>query len=97
MVDPYCSLTVAVVAQTFLLLGVRSFAVGNPDPHAARFAPPFTEIEPFNDQVLVNPMMNNASFSRRLTLVRPGLTRARRARARIRRQRLLMFKTVRSN
>jgi len=42
-------------------------------------------------------MKNAASYSRRMTFVRPGLARARRARARIRRQRLLMFKTVRSN
>lgn len=42
-------------------------------------------------------MMKNASYSRRMTFVRPGLARARRARARTRQQRLILFKTARSN
>jgi hypothetical protein len=42
-------------------------------------------------------MMNTASYPYRTRLVRVGLLRARRARARVRRQRLLMFKLVRSH
>jgi len=43
------------------------------------------------------PMKNNASYPCRIPLVRAGLSRARRARARMRRQRLMMFKSARSN
>jgi hypothetical protein len=41
--------------------------------------------------------MKNASYSCRIRLVRSGLSRARRARARVRRQRLIMFKIARAN
>jgi len=60
-------------------------------------APPFAEMRSLKNTLLENSIMKNASYSCRFRLVRPGLPRARRARARMRRQRLLMFKVARSN
>jgi len=50
-----------------------------------------------SSKLTVKKPMTNSSYASRIRLVRAGLSRARRARARVRRQRLLMFKNARSN
>jgi len=50
-----------------------------------------------SSKLTVKKQMKNSSYSSRIRLVRAGLSRARRARARVRRQRLLMFKIARSH
>jgi hypothetical protein len=50
-----------------------------------------------SSKLTVKKQMKNSSYPSRIRLVRAGLSRARRARARVRRQRLLMFKIARSH
>ncbi|MDX6498906.1 MAG: hypothetical protein QOG23_2166 [Blastocatellia bacterium] len=58
-------------------------------------APPFARAK--SSKLTVKKKMMHPSYASRIRLVRAGLSRARRARARVRRQRLLMFKNARSN
>src|SRR5438094_630427 len=63
--------------------------------HTRRTRPALRGNEAFNQKLLKNSMRKNSSTPCRITFVRPGLSLARRARARVRRQRLLMFRIAR--
>ena len=79
------------VGSGFFSISTASASGGQP----AETPRPSLESEVF--KLTVKKPMTNSRYASRIRLVRAGLSRARRARARVRRQRLLMLKNARSN